>query len=70
MRGIKAGLIAAFVLALAGCASGGGGTNLRSGVDENADWTKMAKITYDARMRGHQIVWVHPPQKKQPTEKR
>ena len=68
MRGIKAGLIAAFALALAGCATDSS-TNLRAGIDDNVDWVKMTKITQDARMRGHQVVWVHPPQKKTPSQK-
>ena len=67
MRGIKAGFVAACVFALfalAGCATDTS-TNMKSGIDENADWALMSKITQDARLRGHQIVWVHPPQKKQ-----
>jgi len=63
MRGIKAGLVAAFLIALSGCAANTG-ANLRSGVDENADWVLMSKISQDARMRGHQVTWVHPPQKR------
>ena len=66
MRGIKAGLVAAFLVALValgGCAANTG-ANLRSGVDENADWVMMSRISQDAKMRGHHVTWVHPPQKK------
>lgn len=67
MRGIKAGLVAAFVFAVAGCAMDGGASNLKAGIDDNVDWVKMSVITQDARMRGYQIVWVNPPQKKMPS---
>ena len=69
MRGIKAGFVAVCIFALAGCATETS-TNLKSGIDDNADWAYMAKISQDARLRGHQIVWIHPPQKKNPTQKR
>lgn len=64
MRKLTATLVATSMLGLAGCMSGSDAGLVKSGFDEDIDYHKMAVITQDARLRGHDIVWINPPTKK------
>ena len=57
-------VVTSITLGLAGCMSGSDAGLAKSGFDDDIDWKKMAVITQDARLRGHDIVWINPPTKK------
>ncbi len=73
MRALRVLAAAMVVSGLAGCAATGGDptasrlsaeqTHGQSGYYDDVDWEKMNRITHEAEMRGHKIVWVNPPQK-------
>ncbi len=64
MRKITATLVAVSMLGLGGCMSGSDAGLAKSHFYDDVDWHKMSVITQDARMRGHDIVWINPPTKK------
>ena len=65
MRKFAAALVGVSMLGLGGCMSGSSSQGLaKSGFYDDVDWHKMSVITSDARLRGHDIVWINPPTKK------
>jgi len=64
MRKSLAILVSTSMLGLTGCMTGSDAGLTRSNFDSDIDYYKMAVITEDARMRGHDIVWINPPTKK------
>ncbi|HVF35135.1 MAG TPA: hypothetical protein VND91_07400 [Candidatus Saccharimonadia bacterium] len=63
MRKSIATLVALSMLGLSGCMSSDAAVT-RSTFDDDIDYYKMAVLNEDARMRGHDIVWINPPTKK------
>lgn len=64
MRKFAAALVGISLLGLGGCMSGSSQGLAKSGFYDDVDWHKMSVITSDARLRGHDIVWINPPTKK------
>ena len=67
MKLITLSAIALLMLGLNGCATTGHSVGMTSSYDEDIDYVKMDVITRDARARGYDIVWIHPPQKDKAT---
>ena len=62
------------LLAVAACCLLGGCTSTgqsraaiaNSSYYSDVDWEYMSQVTHDAKQRGYKIVWVNPPQKRNP----
>lgn len=70
MRIISLVVLGVAAVATSGCMSSGS-SNVRaevkeSGYNSDIDWALVNFITDDAQKKGYKIVWVHPPQKKNP----
>ena len=57
-------MIAAAAIGLSGCMSSTNSGLAKSQFYDDIDWRKMSIITAEARLRGHDIVWINPPTKK------
>ena len=57
-------LAVAAAFGLSGCMSSSDAGLAKSQFYDDIDWHKMSIITQEARLRGHDIVWINPPTKK------